>query len=587
MVKNIFEVLTYKERKKLTVVLFFVFTSAIMELFGLLSVLPFLAVMGKPSLIKSNYYLNETYSYIELYRKITEIEFLSLLGLISLAVILFSGILRISSQFLINKFIELRRHSLEMRILNIYLKEDYEFFVLNHSQNLSKTILSEVDQFITQVLRPTLNLVAYGFILIILIIALLYFNPLLAVLSFCFLGGISFLLTSIMKKLSLRIGAIRTKENEKRYFYSGEIFNAIKEIKFSNTQSYYFNRFNDSSLKFSGSQFKYMFYLQIPNIVIETSLFSGMLIASLIFFYSQNKFSNDFLGEILPTIGFFGLAVLRLKPATIAVYNGIISLTYSKNLIDSIRKTLSLENKNNVSTNDIIEFTKSIDLKDISFKYRGTDNFVLSNINLSIKKGISIGIIGPSGSGKSTLLDILMGLLIPTSGKILVDNKILTLDNIRSWQSKIGYVPQLVHLIDDTIIKNIAFGISESEINLNRVIQCCEIVQLSKFISDSMPKGYMSVVGERGVQLSGGQKQRIGIARALYHNPEIIIFDEASSALDGETEAAVMSAIDELSKSKTLIVVAHRLSTVKNCNVIIDLEYGRVKAIGTPNEILV
>lgn len=587
MVKNIFEVLTYKERKKLTVVLFFVFTSAIMELFGLLSVLPFLAVMGKPSLIKSNYYLNETYSYIELYRKITEIEFLSLLGLISLGVILFSGILRISSQFLINKFIELRRHSLEMRILNIYLKEDYEFFVLNHSQNLSKTILSEVDQFITQVLRPTLNLVAYGFILIILIIALLYFNPLLAVLSFCFLGGISFLLTSIMKKLSLRIGAIRTKENEKRYFYSGEIFNAIKEIKFSNTQSYYFNRFNDSSLKFSGSQFKYMFYLQIPNIVIETSLFSGMLIASLIFFYSQNKFSNDFLGEILPTIGFFGLAVLRLKPATIAVYNGIISLTYSKNLIDSIRKALSLENKNNVSTNDIIEFTKSIDLKDISFKYKGTDNFVLSNINLSIKKGISIGIIGPSGSGKSTLLDILMGLLIPTSGKILVDNKILTLDNISSWQSKIGYVPQLVHLIDDTIIKNIAFGISESEINLNRVIQCCEIVQLSKFISDSMPKGYMSVVGERGVQLSGGQKQRIGIARALYHNPEIIIFDEASSALDGETEAAVMSAIDELSKSKTLIVVAHRLSTVKNCNVIIDLEYGRVKAIGTPNEILV
>lgn len=587
MVKNIFEVLTYKERKKLTVVLFFVFTSAIMELFGLLSVLPFLAVMGKPSLIKSNYYLNETYSYIELYRKITEIEFLSLLGLISLAVILFSGILRISSQFLINKFIELRRHSLEVRILNIYLKEDYEFFVLNHSQNLSKTILSEVDQFITQVLRPTLYLVAYGFILIILIIALLYFNPLLAVLSFCFLGGISFLLTSIMKKLSLRIGAIRTKENEKRYFYSGEIFNAIKEIKFSNTQSYYFNRFNDSSLKFSGSQFKYMFYLQIPNIVIETSLFSGMLIASLIFFYSQNKFSNDFLGEILPTIGFFGLAVLRLKPATIAVYNGIISLTYSKNLIDSIRKTLSLENKNSVSTNDIIEFTKSIDLKDISFKYRGTDNFVLSNINLSIKKGISIGIIGPSGSGKSTLLDILMGLLIPTSGKILVDNKILTLDNISSWQSKIGYVPQLVHLIDDTIIKNIAFGISESEINLNRVIQCCEIVQLSKFISDSMPKGYMSVVGERGVQLSGGQKQRIGIARALYHNPEIIIFDEASSALDGETEAAVMSAIDELSKSKTLIVVAHRLSTVKNCNVIIDLEYGRVKAIGTPNEILV
>ncbi len=587
MVKNIFEVLTYKERKKLTVVLFFVFTSAIMELFGLLSVLPFLAVMGKPSLIKSNYYLNETFSYIELYRKITEIEFLSLLGLISLAVILFSGLLRISSQFLINKFIELRRHSLEMRILNIYLKEDYEFFVLNHSQNLSKTILSEVDQFITQVLRPTLNLVAYGFILIILIITLLYFNPLLAVLSFCFLGGISFLLTSIMKKLSLRIGAIRTKENEKRYFYSGEIFNAIKEIKFSNTQSYYFNRFNDSSLKFSGSQFKYMFYLQIPNIVIETSLFSGMLIASLVFFYSQNKFSNDFLGEILPTIGFFGLAVLRLKPATIAVYNGIISLTYSKNLIDSIRKTLSLENKNNVSTNDIIEFTKSIDLKDISFKYRGTDNFVLSNINLSIKKGISIGIIGPSGSGKSTLLDILMGLLIPTSGKILVDNKILTLDNISSWQSKIGYVPQLVHLIDDTIIKNIAFGISESEINLNRVIQCCEIVQLSKFISDSMPKGYMSVVGERGVQLSGGQKQRIGIARALYHNPEIIIFDEASSALDGETEAAVMSAIDELSKSKTLIVVAHRLSTVKNCNVIIDLEYGRVKAIGTPNEILV
>ncbi len=586
MIKYIYKILTTKERKKGIVILFFVFFTAIFELFGLLSVLPFMAVVGKPSLIKTNYYLYEVSNYLEYFGIKTDIEFLTFLGILSLIVLLFSGVFRLASQLFINRFIEYKRHSIEMRILNVYLKKEYQFFVLNHSQDLSKTVLSDVDQFITQALRPTINMIAYGFVLVSLIFALIIFNPKLALLSILFLGSISFFLSQIMRRLTSKIGNVRSVENKKRYVYSGEIFSSIKEIKFSNTQLYYLNRFSKSSLKFSESQSKYMFILQVPNIVIETMLFIGMLIATLIFFHSQNKLSDFFLGEILPTIGFFGLSVLRLKPAAIAVYNGAISLRYAKSIVSSIHNIITQEDEINISRNEKVTFSSSIKIESVSFKYSESDNLILKNIDLSIEKGKSIGIIGPSGAGKSTLLDLLMCLIIPSSGSILVDNKQLNVHNIKSWQAMIGYVPQSVHLIDDTIIKNIAFGLPQEYIDIDRVHKCCEIVQLDRYISDILPKGYFSLVGERGVQLSGGQKQRIGIARALYHDPQIIIFDEASSALDVDTELAVMSAINELSRTKTLIIVAHRLSTVKSCDFIYQIEDGIIKSKGTPNEIL-
>ena len=298
------------------------------------------------------------------------------------------------------------------------------------------------------------------------------------------------------------------------------------------------------------------------------------------------KQSSNF-NDALPIISLYIFAGYRLMPAVQQIYSSFSNLTFTSASLDTLFFDLKeLEPFDENQDKNILNHKKSITLKNVYFTYPNSQVPVLKNINLNIPAKSFIGIIGPTGSGKTTAVDIILGLLEPTKGTLEVDGKIITKKNVRSWQRAIGYVPQHVYLSDDTIAANIAFGIDPNDICQERIKKVSKIAELHEFIENELPKQYKTIIGERGVRLSGGQRQRIGIARALYHNPQVLILDEATNSLDTETETIVMTAINNLNKEITIIVIAHRINIVKNCDIIFKIEKGHLVAKGAFNEVI-
>jgi ATP-binding cassette, subfamily B, bacterial PglK len=293
---------------------------------------------------------------------------------------------------------------------------------------------------------------------------------------------------------------------------------------------------------------------------------------------SKGGLEQGAIGEILPMIGLYAFAAYRIKPAIHGIYSGFSSLKFGKPSVDKIHNDIKkhgdvILHKENIPK---LDNNKCLSLQNLNYAYPGSDKHALFDININIPFGTSVGIIGGTGAGKTTLVDIILGLLSPIEGSIKISGKKLYSDNIKSWQKSLGYVPQDIYLNDATISENIALGIPLNEIDNVQVHECAKIAQIHNFIDKELPMKYNTKVGERGVRLSGGQRQRIGIARALYRNPKVLVFDEATSALDAETERAVIKAINLLNQCKTMIFITHRLSTVKDCDQIINLEDGKV-----------
>jgi len=312
----------------------------------------------------------------------------------------------------------------------------------------------------------------------------------------------------------------------------------------------------------------------VPRFLVEVIAF-GSLLAMAMFALSNDGVD---VGSLLPMLGLYALGALKLKPAINQIYSSLTDMKFGASAIDNIIKDLqNLQESIEIQNDDKrLSLKENIKLSNISFTYPNTSKSTLKNIDIDIKVNTTVGIIGTTGAGKSTLIDIILGLLYPTSGKIIVDDKILNSTNIRQWQNTIGYVPQSIFLADDTIANNIAFGIEKDNINMGQIIKISKMVQVHEFVS-MLENGYETIIGENGVRLSGGQRQRLGIARALYHNPDLLVLDEATSALDTATEAEVMKAIDNMNGSKTIIMIAHRLSTVERCDKIINIENGKIK----------
>ena len=285
--------------------------------------------------------------------------------------------------------------------------------------------------------------------------------------------------------------------------------------------------------------------------------------------------SSNNLSDIIPYLTLYAFAGYKLLPSIQHIYYAFARLAYTQAALNDLINDIESESLSKaIITKDHMKFKESVELRNISFRYASSELNALNNISLTINVNKTYGIVGPTGSGKTTLVDIILGLLVQTSGSILVDDAELNSANISSWQKNIGYVPQDIYLTDDTILSNIGFGQPSDTIDFRRVKEAANLAKLDDFIMNELPKGYDTVVGERGVRLSGGQRQRIGIARALYQDPQIIIFDEATSALDNLTEDALMQSIEGLQSQKTLIIIAHRLSTVRNCSNIFFMKNG-------------
>jgi len=390
------------------------------------------------------------------------------------------------------------------------------------------------------------------------------------------------IINKVMSGPFSNIGIDRVKANKDRFIAVNEAFGGIKEVKVNGLEDYYTDNFSRPSKIYARNQASAQLIAQMPKFLIEGIAFGLLLVVLLYYIYIGESLNN-----ILPVVTMYAFAAYRLLPALQQLYGSFSQIKFYSPSLQSILFDLSeFKNPNNfVSGSKNLDFKNELNLKDITFYYPNSIKPTLYKINLSITVNSTIGFVGSTGSGKTTILDIILGLLDPQEGQLLVDGELINYTNRRQWQKIIGYVPQQIYLSDDTIASNIAFGVPKEEIDLNAIEKAAKISNLHEFVIKDLEEGYNTIIGERGVRLSGGQRQRIGIARALYYNPKILILDEATSALDNVTENAVMESINNLNNEITVIIVAHRLTTVMNCDIIFCIENGTIKAKGTYNEL--
>tara|TARA_B100000780_G_C21126955_1_gene457754 strand:- start:14681 stop:16492 length:1812 start_codon:yes stop_codon:yes gene_type:complete len=577
--KKLFELLNSRDRKKLILIVFLVLIMAILDVIGIASIMPFMAVLANPDIVESNTYLQSLYN---LYEFDNVQNFLFFLGVCVFSVMIFALVFKAVTNYILFKFALVREYEIGSRLIENYLGQPYSWFLDRNSAELGKSLLSEINQVVLNSLLPFMYVVSQSIMVALIIFFLIFIDFQLALIL-----GVSLLVTYfILFKLTgaylARIGVERLKANDNRFRAVSELFGAIKEVKVAGLESVYINRFKEPSKIYADHQATAMVVSQLPKFALEGLAFGGLLGVILYL-----MIGNQGIAAVLPIMTAYAFSAYKLMPAIQQIYSGVSLISYTGPSIASLHKSLHekpVMGKNIESKESKVILHKEIEFKNISFKYDSAKKNSIQNINLKIPAGNKVGIVGPSGSGKTTTVDVLLGLLEPQSGSILVDGTIINNKNRAHWQKSIGYVPQHIYLADDTLIANIAFGEAEDKIDLDAVETAAKRALLHNYVTKDMPNGYNTIVGERGARLSGGQRQRIGIARALYRNPSILILDEATSSLDNLTEKSVMNAVHSMGDI-TILMIAHRLSTVRKCDSIILLNNGIVEDHGTFDEL--
>ena len=549
--------------------------SALFQTLSVASILPFINLVMNPETVSQNNFLMAFYNFFNFS---SSYYFTVFLGFIIIGIIIISNFLSAFTVWLKVRFIWKKNHNLSLDLLKKYLSLPYVYFLDKHSADLGKNILSEVERFTGQLLMPLLSLITSLITVLVIFTLLIFVNPLVAfiavVLFTFFYGIIFFYLRASLKER----GGRRLEENKGRYTSVGEALEGIKDIKVLGREKYFLDRFSRYSQNSSRLESWSHVVTNLPRYVMEVIAFGGIITFILILMFLGRTGK-----EIIPLISFFVFAGYRLMPALQDIFRSFASFQFNKAVLNKIYydvhepgisygQELDLDRK----LPDPLGFQKSISFNRVSFSYPNKKDPVLKNIDFQIAKGSSIGIVGPTGGGKTTLIDLILGLFTPDQGAMEVDGIEIKKENVRNWQRNIGYVPQQVYLSDDTIAHNIAFGIRDEDIDMAQVKRVAEIANIHNFIENDLPFSYNTFVGEKGIRLSGGQKQRISIARALYHNPDLLVLDEATSFLDGTTEKTVLEAINNVAKLKTLIIVAHRLKTVEHCDTLYFLDKGQI-----------
>ncbi|MDB2679252.1 ABC transporter ATP-binding protein/permease [Candidatus Pelagibacter bacterium] len=580
--KKLLYFLTPQERKHTGFLLVMILIMALLDTIGVASILPLIAVLSNPSLIETNMILNKIFQASSIFGVETNQQFLFFLGLLIFVVLVTSLAFKAFTSYLQVRFIEMRLYSVGKRLIEGYLQQPYSWFLNRNSADLGKTILSEVSTVIAGGLGPILELIARGLIVLLLIVLLITIDPKLAVIVGITLGLAYWIIYSLVREYLNRVGSERLKNNELRFRSISEAFGAAKEVKVGGLEQVYVKRFSDPAKRFAKINSSFAIISSLPRYFLEAIAFGGILIIILYLMTKTDNFNN-----VLPIISLYVFAGYRLMPAIQQVYASITQLTFVGPSIDKLYDDVkSFEQTNLNQDKSIISLNENITLKNVFYNYPNTSRTTIKDINLNIPAKTTVGIVGATGSGKTTTVDIILGLLQVQKGTLEVDGQIITKQNSRAWQRSIGYVPQHIFLSDDTIAANIAFGSEPNNIDQAAVEKASKIANLHEFVTEELPKQYQTVIGERGIRLSGGQRQRIGIARALYHNPLVLILDEATSSLDNETEKAVMDAVNNIGKDITIILIAHRLNTVKNCDIIFKLDKGQLVDQGTFDKII-
>lgn len=582
--KVLFSLLTKEQRRRLLGLQILVVFMAFAEVLGVAAIGPFMSLVGDMGRLEGDGYLAKLYalSGLESPRTFMFITGVAVLGLLTVA-----SAISVFTLWRLSLYAQQIGAELATRLYTHYMNQDWLFHASGSSSQLTNKIAQECGRITNQIIQPLMLLNAKATMAIVMITVVLYFNPIVAIVGGGIFGGAYLLIYKVVRRRLIQNGHQISASNRARYSLMNEGFGGIKDTLLLGRQGQFVKRFESASRRFGRSQGVTLGLSQSPRYIMELVAFWAVifLVLYLLAAYEGN------LGDILPVLSIYALAGFKLLPALQQVYTSVAQIRGNLSAFDNIEPDLtasasaSPENASE-SIQDRLSPTKCISLRSVCFRYPGKDEDALKNLNIDIPINTTIALVGASGSGKSTAVDLLLGLIKPRSGGFYLDDRLLDDAEMRTWQNNLGFVPQSIFLSDSSIRENIAFGLPLEKIEEDRIENAVEMAHLKELI-ENLPEGLDTRVGERGVQLSGGQRQRIGIARALYNDAEVLVLDEATSALDGITEKFVMDAIGDFSGKKTVIMIAHRLATVRKCDMIFFLDNGAVSDCGTYDELIV
>jgi ABC-type multidrug transport system fused ATPase/permease subunit len=583
--RRLFGALDRRERRRGAVLLILMVLVALAEAGGVASVMPFVAVLSRPDAIESNRYLAQAY---RVSGADSRNGFLGILGVTVFLALIGSLALKALGLWAQLRFSQQRSRTWSARLVAGYLAQPYEWFLNRHSAELASNVLAEVNQVVSGALLPALQAAASGFAVVSLILLLVVIDPLLAVTAAGFLGGLYGLMTWGARSRLMRIGRERAAAIRARFLVLSEALGGIKDVKVGNLEREFELRFNVEAQRLADSNITSGILGQLPSLGMQAVLFGGMLLAVVYLIATHGQFERA-----LPVVTVFAFAGYRLMPGLQTIYQGLSEMRFSEAAVDLLCDHLESyggapekAGRRDEGRKERLRLEQALELRDLWYRYPDAPQPTLRGLDLVIPARTTVGLVGSTGSGKTTTVDVLLGLLRPERGTLMVDGRPVTGAALTVWQRSIGYVPQHIFLADDSVEANIAFGVPRESIDHAAVERAATVANLHRFVTEELPNGYATTVGERGIRLSGGQRQRVGIARALYRDPDLLILDEATSALDAVTEEAVMEAVQNLGGRKTIIVVAHRLSTVRPCDCIHLLEQGTIVASGPFGQLL-
>jgi ABC-type multidrug transport system fused ATPase/permease subunit len=583
MIRELFSLLSARQRKQFYILQILIVIMAFTELVGIASIAPFMALVGDISLLEKEGIYSKLYHFSGLSNPI---DFLFYSGLSVLFTLAFSTIISMFTVWRLSLFGARVGVEIADQLYVHYMQQNWLFHAGGSSAQLTKQVSIEAMRVTGGIIQPLMQMNAKAVLVIFITITILIYDPIIALSGLIVFSCAYILLYKLVRKRLQKNGQNLSDVSTERFRLMNEGFGGIKDVLLLNRHHDFADRFQKTGKIFSHAQGSNISISQVPRYFMELIAFGAMIGLVLLLI----KLHQGNLGQVLPILAVYALAAFKLLPALQQIYSSITQIKGNAAAFESIKKDLEMslkESKSSVVNHKLqhLLLKEKIRLQNVTFSYPGKSKPAVHDLNMVIPVNSVVGIVGSSGSGKSTTIDLLLGLLTPQQGEMYIDNIRITESNKREWQQALGFVPQSIYLSEGTIAENIAFGLPTKDINLDQVQKAIELANLTELVKQ-LPNGINTKVGERGVQLSGGQRQRIGIARALYHEADVLIFDEATSALDGITEKIIMDAIHDFSGKKTIIMIAHRLKTVRKCDVIFMMEQGKIVDQGTYQHLL-
>ena len=574
-------VIKFQHKCMFILILFNALVMSIIEISGIGVIFLFMKVVSDPSQIQKSDLLFYFYDFFKF--SSTE-RFLAFIGAAAFFIIVFRSFFGAFEAWFRLRFVSELQLYFSTGLLKTYMHRNILFFHNNNTSSLAKNILEEINRFVGGYIMEVLSIVSDFSVSIVVLSFLVLNEPVLSISAIFSIGSAYLLIYFLLKKKAEKIGRDRMVANDRRFINVNEALGGIKEAKLLSIEDFFINKFNNNSKIFYDTTVKVKLFQVIPRFFLEVIAFGGIVI-----FITYMIIAGEPLAGLMGSLTLFGLGLYRAFPRLDGVLKGFLSLSFDKNVVLLILESFEIRSDDWEDADPFrvaLPFVKQISLVNVSFRYPDASQDAIFVPNLSIKHGSSVGIVGKTGAGKSTLMDLITGLMEPTQGELKVDGKVVNQVSVRSWQRNIGYVPQTIFLKDGSVSSNIAYGVLDNKIDTEAIIRAAKAAHIHDFIVNELPQGYETEVGERGVRLSGGQRQRIGIARALYMEPKVLVLDEATSALDNVTEASVTAAIKEFSGKLTVIMIAHRLSSVRDCDQIFFVDRGVVAGSGSYSDLL-